>query len=156
MEKFAVVEYEAPIPEGAQVFDLSKKQIRHCAGCWSCWWTTPGRCVHTDLDDFYKGFLAADTVYFYCKASQGFVTSNMKAVIDRMIPFVLPYVSWPEEESLHDPRYSKYPSVQVVYRGEFLLGEEEAFIAYWQRTMGMLFAKSVSVKRDDTVAEGIE
>jgi len=154
MEAFAVREYDAPVPEGTLVFDLTGKEIRHCTGCWSCWWTTPGRCVHKDLDEFYCCFLAADTVYIYCNVSQGFVTSNMKAVIDRMIPFVLPYVSWPEHESLHDPRYSKQPSIEVIYRGEFLPGEEDAFIAYWMRTMGMLYAPGIIIRKDETVREG--
>ena len=154
MKNFVVKEYDAPVPEGTPVFDLSQKEIKHCIGCWSCWWATPGRCVHKDLDDLYSGFLAADTVYFYCKVSQGFVSSNMKAVLDRMIPLLLPYTSWPEDESLHDPRYSKYPSVEVIYRGEFLPGEEEAFVAYWKRTMGMLFTQSFTAKRDEDVREG--
>jgi len=156
MNLFIVKEYDADTPEGVPVFDLSKRELRHCAGCWSCWWgPTPGRCVHKDLDEFYRGFLAADTVRFYCKVSQGFITSNMKALIDRMILIVLPYVSYPKGESLHDPRYSKYPSVEVVYRGEFLPGEEEAFVAYWARTMDMLFAPSFAATRDTEQEGGV-
>lgn len=151
MKQFVVKEYDADIPQGAPVFDLSEKNLRHCTGCWSCWWgPTPGRCVYKDLDEFYRGFFAADTVHFYCKVSQGFVSSNMKALIDRMIVIVLPYVSFPKGESLHDPRYSKYPAVEVNYQGEFLPGEEEAFIAYWKRTLGMLFIPGVVIKRDIT------
>jgi len=154
MKTFAVREYATPVPDETVVFDLTDKEIRHCSGCFSCWWTTPGRCVHKDLDEFYRGFLAADTVYFYCNVSQGFVTSNMKAVIDRIIPLLLPYISWPENESLHDPRYSKYPAVEVIYRGEFLPGEEDAFVAYWTRTMGMLFTRSFLACKDGAVREG--
>jgi len=153
MKTFVVKEYDVSIPEGASVFDVSRVELRHCIGCWSCWWTTPGRCVFKDLDEFYRGFLAAEKVYWYCSVSQGFVSSNMKAMIDRMIPFVLPYISWPDGESLHDPRYDKYPAVEVIYRGEFLPGEEEAFIAYWKRTMGMMFVKDFSIKRDSAARE---
>ena len=31
--------------ENTFTFDLSKITIAHCAGCWSCWWKTPGKCV---------------------------------------------------------------------------------------------------------------
>jgi hypothetical protein len=154
MKNYIVKEYDAPINEESSIFDLSRKEIKHCIGCWACWWTTPGRCVHKDLDEFYTGFLAADKVSFYCNVSQGFVTSNMKALLDRMIPLLLPYTSWPEGESIHDPRYSKYPSVEVIYRGEFLPGEEEAFIAYWKRTFGMIFTPGFSAKRDENNGEG--
>ena len=150
MKLFVIKEYDAPVPDGTSIFDLSQVELRHCTGCWSCWWKTPGRCVHKDLDEFYRSYLSADKVRYYCKVSQGFVTSNMKAMIDRMIPLVLPYISWPEGESRHDPRYDKYPAVEVIYRGEFLPGEEEAFVAYWKRTMGMMFIKNFDIKWDET------
>ena len=151
MSIFVVKEYDVQVPEGVSVFDLSQKELQHCTGCWSCWWgPTPGRCIHKDLDEFYRGFLTADTVHFYCKISQGFVSSNMKALIDRMILIVLPYVYYPKGESLHEPRYDKYPAVELIYQGEFLPGEEEVFIAYWERTMDMLFIPSFAAKRDRT------
>jgi multimeric flavodoxin WrbA len=147
MKSFIVNEYPVPIPEGAASFDLSNRELKHCIGCFSCWLQTPGRCVHRDLDEFYKGYLGADHVTFYVDVSQGFVTSNMKALIDRMIPFVLPYISWKTGESLHVPRYTCYPSVEILYRGEFLPGEEEAFIAYWNRSMYMMFAPEITLRR---------
>lgn len=149
MKEFVIKEYDVPVPEGAPVLDLIQVELKHCIGCWACWWKTPGRCVHKDLNEFYREWLAADKVFIYCKAPQGFVTSNMKAMIDRMIPFALPYISWASGESLHEPRYSKYPAVEVVYRGEFLPGEEEAFAAYWKRSLGMMFAKDIVIRREE-------
>ena len=151
MKTFFVKEFDTPVPEGAAVLDLTQKTVKQCLGCWSCWWTTPGRCVHKDLDEFYRQYLAADQVCFYCSVSEGFVSSNMKALIDRMIVLVLPYISWDKGESCHEPRYSKYPSVDVIYSGEFLPGEEEAFIAYWNRTLEMMFAENVNIKRSGEV-----
>jgi len=153
MNTFIIKEYNASIPEGTAVLDLSQIELKHCLGCWSCWWTTPGKCVHKDLDEFYCQYLAADKVYFYCNVSQGFVTSNMKALIDRMIVFVLPYISWDKGESCHEPRYAKYPSVDIIYNGEFLPGEEEAFIAYWKRTLNMMFTKEINIKRYEDTQE---
>ena len=144
-----IQEYEAPVPDGAAVLDLSKTELQHCLGCWTCWWTTPGHCVHKDLNEFYRSYLAADKVIVYCEVSQGFVSSNMKTMIDRMIPLVLPYISWETGESLHEPRYSKYPAIEVVYQGDFRPGEEDAFIAYWKRTADMMFAPSFSARRAD-------
>lgn len=148
MKRLIVKEYDVSIPNEAAVLDLSQKELKQCLGCWTCWWTTPGRCVHQDLNEFYSDFLAADQVTIYCGVSQGFVSSNMKALIDRMIVFVLPYISWDKGESCHEPRYENYPAVHVIYRGDFLPGEEEAFVAYWERTLDMLFIKDFSVTRD--------
>ena len=150
MKIFAVKEYNASIPAKTNVFDISNIELRHCIGCWACWWVTPGHCVHKDLDEFYRSYLTADKVIIYCKVSQGFVSANMKAMVDRMIPFVLPYISWETGESLHEPRYSKYPAVEVVYSGDFLPGEEEeAFVAYWKRTAYMMFAPDFTARRDN-------
>lgn len=153
MKTFIIKEYDVAIPEDAEVLDLSQKELEHCLGCWSCWWRTPGRCVHKDLDDFYRNFLAADQVYVYCNVSQGFVSSNVKAMIDRMIVFVLPYISWDKGESSHEARYEKYPALDVLYCGEFLPGEEEAYVAYWERTLDMLFIKDFNVKRYKSAQE---
>ena len=120
MKTYIIKESPVQIPEGVPVLDLTQTELKQCLGCWSCWWTTPGRCVHKDLDGFYRSFLAADTVFIYCSASQGFVTSNMKAMLDRMIVLVLPYISWEKGESSHEPRYEHYPAVHVIYRGDFL------------------------------------
>lgn len=27
---------------------LDPGAIKACLGCWTCWWKTPGRCVHKD------------------------------------------------------------------------------------------------------------
>jgi len=134
-------------PGETSVFDLSDKSLHQCIGCWTCWLKTPGRCAFKDLNEFYEGYLSADRVTFYVLVSQGFVTSNMKALIDRMIPFVLPSISWATGESLHEPRYTRYPEVDVFYQGDFLPDEEEAFIAYWKRTLLMMFAPRVFVQR---------
>jgi len=153
MKEFIVTELALPpsvsrsgdASEG--VFDLSNKNLHQCIGCWTCWFKTPGCCVFKDLNEFYKGYLSADRVTFYLLVSQGFVTSNMKALIDRMIPFVLPYISWATGESLHELRYTHYPEVDVFYQGEFLPGEEDAFVAYWKRTLSMMSAPRISVQR---------
>jgi hypothetical protein len=152
VKTYIVKEYDVPVAEGAPALDLSRAALRQCAGCWNCWLKTPGRCVHRDLDTFYREYLAADKVTIYCTVSQGFVTSNMKAMIDRMIPLILPDKDWSSGETLHPPRYTKYPDVEVRWRGEFLPGEEEAFAAWWKRTLGMMFAKDIVIKPFEEVS----
>jgi hypothetical protein len=66
-----------------------------------------------------------------------------------MIPFVLPYISFATGESLHEPRYKKYPSVEVIFQGDIRPEEEEALIAWWKRTATMMFAPSFTARRDD-------
>lgn len=154
MKEFFITEFDTTIPEDSIVFDLSKMNVKHCLGCWSCWIKKPGRCVQKDLDEFFINYLAADKAYFYCEISQGFVTSNLKALIDRMIVFVLPYISWDKGESYHIPRYTHYPEVDVIYRGDFLPGEEDSFISYFKRTLEMMFTKKINFIRYEEILEG--
>ncbi|WP_312653321.1 flavodoxin family protein [Proteiniclasticum sp.] len=93
--------------------DLSQTTVKDCLGCWSCWVKTPGRCVHKDLDAFYKAYLRADKVIFFLKLSKGFVSGNLKSLFDRMIPLYLPFISYETGESMHLPRYEKYPDIEV-------------------------------------------
>lgn len=73
--------------------NLYKKDIKPCCGCYSCWSKTPGQCVFKDdMQDIYEQIKAADIViesfplYFFGMPSQ------MKAMTDRCLPFMLPYM----------------------------------------------------------------
>lgn len=50
---------------------------------------------------------------------KGFVSGKFKTLFDRMIPLYLPYVSYTTGESMHVPRYEKYPQIDFYYEGEF-------------------------------------
>ena len=77
------------IPD-SNCFDLTKTNIADCIGCWTCWWKTPGICIHEDLADFYRSYINADKVIIFAKLENGFVSSKLKTLLDRMIPLFLP------------------------------------------------------------------
>lgn len=103
----------------AYALDLTERTVKDCTGCWSCWWTTPGRCIFKDLDEFYHHYVTADKAFFFVKVKKGFVSGNVKTLFDRMIPLFLPYVTYGTGESMHVPRYDGYPGIEVYYEGEF-------------------------------------
>jgi len=112
------------IPDAAFVLDLNRREIRDCAGCWSCWQKTPGRCAFKDLDDFYTAFIQADKVVLLIGVSCDFVSGRLKTLFDRLIPHFLPYTTYKTGESMHVPRYDHYPDIEVFYQGTF--SSEEA------------------------------
>jgi len=129
------------------VLDLSETSLRDCLGCWNCWLKTPGRCVHHDLDDFYRAFIGADRAVFYIKASMGFVSGNLKTLLDRMIPHYLPYIRYTTGESMHAPRYAAYPRVEAYYTGEFISVEERQVLEdYLSRVFCQFQARSAVVR----------
>ena len=91
MSTVIIAEYEVAGAAGEYLLNLSQRPVTGCSGCFRCWWNTPGRCVHKDLDDFYRAYVNADTAIFYTTVSQGFVSGNLKSLFDRLLPLFLPY-----------------------------------------------------------------
>ncbi len=129
------------------MLDLTETSIKNCIGCWSCWIRTPGKCVHSDLNEFYRAYLAADKVILFSKVTGNFVSGNLKSLFDRMLPLFLPYITYKSGESMHVPRYEKYPEVEVYYEGEFSSKEEEAiYVDYMHRVFYQFYSKCEVVK----------
>ncbi len=142
MKKVVIREFgEIEIPCKYKL-DLNKTRVKDCTGCWSCWLKTPGRCIYNDLDEFYKAYLDAEKVVIFAKVSQGFISGNLKTLFDRMIPLFLPYISYKTGESMHLPRYEKYPDIEVYYQGEFAsIEDKKIYEDYIYRTFYQFYSK---------------
>ena len=102
-------------PEGTEVeqVNLYKKDIKPCCGCFSCWSKTPGQCLF--MEDIIEKIKAADIVFESFPLYFFGMPSQMKAMTDRCLPFMLPYMgnlvedknaSFHElrDESMHEKR----------------------------------------------------
>ena len=147
MERILVIrETSASVPNADFVLDLTQLQPKDCIGCWSCWWKTPGRCVHHDLDDFYHALARADRVLIFSRLSLDFVSGNLKTLFDRMIPMALPFISYKTGESRHVPRYERHPVMDVYYEGEFSSAEaRQLYEAYIRRTIYQFCCESGAI-----------
>lgn len=156
MKIFIVCEY---IPDEAlcgEVMEIKNLEINDCTGCWTCWWKTPGRCIYKELDQYYKNYITADKVIFYLEAKKGFVSREIKALFDRTIPLFLPYCSFHTGESMHDPRYEKYPDIVVKYKGDFIsLDEDNALSKYLEKTFYQFHSKNVHVESVNRMRESV-
>jgi len=84
--------------------------IKRCLGCWACWWTTPGTCVHKDgVEEVLRATLEADLLVWGVPLVLGAQSALVKHCQDRMIPLVHPYITLVEGESHHRARYAHYP-----------------------------------------------
>lgn len=148
MKTFVVCEYELENIDGNTYYNLAEKQLHDCTGCWSCWWKTPGRCAFKDLDEYYRGYLNADKVVFFLETKTGFVSRKVKGLFDRMIPLFLPYTHFHTGESMHNPRYDKYPDIEIYYKDDFVSDKERTvFEAYMHRTFFQFQSKNIQVKQ---------
>jgi hypothetical protein len=143
-----IKEWNEPTVGGESSFMLDEGQLKDCLGCWSCWWATPGKCVHKDLDDFYRAYLAADRAVFFGKVKDDFVSGTMKSLFDRMICLFLPYtVLSKARRNRHLPRYEHYPKIKYYYDGEFESPEaEKTFVDYIEYVFREFYSDEIEVK----------
>jgi len=147
MKTLVIKECENVTVQHASIFDLKQMVVKGCTGCWTCWWKTPGRCVHKDLNEFYREYVAADKALFFAKVKKGFVSGDLKTLFDRMIPLYLPYVAYTTGESMHVPRYEKYPDIEFYYDGEFETSKSlQIFINYINRVFYQFHSKNIIIK----------
>lgn len=93
MRRIMITEEVKGAKEADYILDLKETVINKCCGCWSCWLKTPGRCVNKELDTFYYEYIHADEAIFLVRLKQGFVSSKVKALFERMCPLYLPYIA---------------------------------------------------------------
>lgn len=94
---------------------LYEKKIGECLGCFGCWVKTPGICV---IDDYGRSLIEeiikSDIVVFLTPTVYGGYSSEMKKVLDRIIPLMLPFFTKVNREVHHKKRYQKYPKAIVL------------------------------------------
>lgn len=147
MKTVVIKEFESIPALNTYSIDLSKNKINRCTGCWSCWWKSPGRCVHQDLDEFYHKYITADRAVYFVKVKKGFVSGNLKTLFDRMIPLYLPYTTYTTGESMHVKRYERYPDIEFYYDGKFdTKAGQEIFESYIKRVFYQFYSKVVAVR----------
>ncbi|QVK17015.1 flavodoxin family protein [Mycoplasmatota bacterium] len=128
--------------------DLRNFNPKDCKGCWNCWIKTPGKCVHKDLNDFYRFYLEADKVIIFSEVKNGFISGKIKTLLDRLIPHFLPYMDVSGDGFNHQPRYDKYPDIEFYYQGDFHSEKgREILKDYIIRTFTQFRSKKVSFKK---------
>lgn len=82
-------------PSGTQIelVHLAKLNIKPCAGCYSCWKKTGGKCVlQDDMQTIYGKISDTDIVIESFPLFFFGMPGTMKTVTDRCLPFMMPYM----------------------------------------------------------------
>jgi multimeric flavodoxin WrbA len=76
----------------ADTLYLRDYRIRHCLGCFGCWFQTPGRCIQVDdmTGELYDRFLAADIAVLASPLYHYNLNARMKTFIERTLPMIKP------------------------------------------------------------------
>ncbi len=94
---------------------LREKKVAPCQGCFDCWLKTPGECkIHDEGRDIAKYMVQSDLIIHLTEITFGGYSSEMKKVMDRFIPNILPFFKKIKGEVHHKQRYEKRASIIVM------------------------------------------
>jgi len=85
---------------------LARKNIQRCIGCFTCYATTPGVCIHDDdMPALEKRIRAADLMILATPVYLDGMTSWAKTLLDRMVTFLDPHFISDEKGFAHPLRW---------------------------------------------------
>lgn len=91
---------------------LRLKKIASCRGCFGCWIKTPGECIVKDESvEVRKDIVNADVVIYLTPIIFGGYSYELKLMLDKIIPNVLPFFKKIKGEIHHKERYRKKSSL---------------------------------------------
>lgn len=94
---------------------LSEKHIKPCMGCFGCWVKTPGICVISDdATEIIRKMVNCDLVVDLSPVTFGGYSSELKKMLDRSIPILLPYFKRVKGEIHHFQRYENVPANLMI------------------------------------------
>jgi multimeric flavodoxin WrbA len=139
---------------------LRDMDIRHCTGCWSCWWKTPGVCIHRDdMRNVYRGILSADLLLISSPVIMGFVSALMKRAGERFVPLLHPFFAIRNGEWHHRGRYDRYPAFGLILGKDDDTDDEDIAIItaiYRRQAVNFLTTLSHAFTTDRPVKEACD
>lgn len=133
-----------------EVVSLRKKTIKPCAGCFSCWTKTPGKCIHKDdmTQELFPQWLESDLVVYASPLYHYTVNSEMKGFLERTLPVLEPFCVPQDGRTVHPLRH---PVPKVVLLSVAGFPEDSVFdqLSSWAN---YIFGSN-SVHKNTLVAE---
>jgi len=98
--------------DDVELVRLRELDVAPCAGCFGCWTRTPGECVIGDgARDVLRAYVGSDVVVYATPVTFGGYSSQLKKMLDRLIPVLDPRFTNVEGEIHHRLRYRRYPKM---------------------------------------------
>ena len=98
-----------------------ENKIKNCTGCFCCWIKNPGRCILKDgYENLAELYSKAEKITIISKCCYGTYSPFVKNVLDRSIPYLLPFFKLKNNEMHHTIRYKKKLLLEVYFYGKDL------------------------------------
>lgn len=110
-----------------ELMELKAENLTFCMGCFSCWIKKPGECIINDqMAQINEKVMNSDIVIYLSPIVFGQFSPNIKNVIDRGLPNMLPFFERrPDGSTMHPPRYKTYPCQIIIGYGDGLSDEDQ-------------------------------
>jgi multimeric flavodoxin WrbA len=94
---------------------LKNVKVTPCQGCFECWVKTPGECKTDDNGRaIAKKIVQSNLIIHFTPIIFGGYSSELKKVLDRFIPTILPFFTSRNRETHHKYRYDNRGSIIAV------------------------------------------
>ncbi|MBN1800759.1 MAG: flavodoxin family protein [Candidatus Lokiarchaeota archaeon] len=94
---------------------LKDVSIAPCQGCFDCWLTTPGQCRIADNGrEIIEKMGLTNLIVHFTPIVFGGYSYQLKKVLDRFIPLLLPFLTRRKGETHHKFRFEKRPSIITI------------------------------------------
>lgn len=102
------------------------RELACCTGCFGCWTKTPGQCVIMDgIGNINRALMNSDAAFFVTPVVFGQFSANIKTVVDRGLPNMLPFfITRPDGSTMHPARYDHYPQYVMLGFGDSISPED--------------------------------
>ena len=98
-----------------------ENKIKNCTGCFCCWIKNPGRCILKDgYENLAELYSKAEKIIIISKCCYGTYSPFVKNVLDRSIPYLLPFFKLKNNEMHHTIRYKRKLFLEVYFYGKDL------------------------------------
>lgn len=116
-----------------EVIYTQDMNLKGCIGCNNCWLKTPGICsIKDDYDKLLIKYLEAEKVFFVAESKIGFVSYQMKNILDRTLPLATMSVKLYKGQMRHIMRYNKILKFGLIYNGT---GNRDYLNTWFERVM---------------------
>ena len=104
----------------------NNKKIKSCMGCFECWIKTPGKCkIRDGYENLSKLYLKAEKVIIISQCFYGSYSPFVKNILDRTIPYLLPFFKFKNKEMHHITRSKTKFDLNVYFYGKNLSSNEK-------------------------------
>jgi putative sterol carrier protein/putative NADPH-quinone reductase len=94
---------------------LANKKINPCIGCYTCWYKTPGVCIHKDdMPPLLEKLKSCDVEVWATPLYHYGMTAYMKLFMERMLPLNQPYLVENEGVTSHPSRFPGQRAEKMV------------------------------------------